>query len=258
MKAQSGGFTIIELSIFLAISGMLLLIVVGGTGSTIASIRFSDSIRSLQSYFQGQYGEILNGVNTRSGQEICNAGVVSTTSNSTPGQSRCLLLGKLMQFNQVNTDVATYYVVGSEPAVPLASGASDEAILNSYKPHAVQNVGAQTYSVPWGPLRVGLGAKEIKTNTAIDSYLLLHSPSSGNILSYVFNSAGFPANGDLTPYVNPIPAVRLKTNVAANVCIKSADNVGSPAMISLAAGGGQSGVTLTILDTAAQVVQGCS
>lgn len=54
------GFTLIEVSIFLAITGLLLVGVLGGTYSAIARERYNDSVRSFAEYFRQIYGEVLS------------------------------------------------------------------------------------------------------------------------------------------------------------------------------------------------------
>lgn len=54
------GFTIIEVSIFLAITGLLLVGVLGGTYSNIARQRYNDSVRSFAEYFRQIYAEVIS------------------------------------------------------------------------------------------------------------------------------------------------------------------------------------------------------
>ena len=54
------GFTLIEVSIFLAITGLLLVGVLGGTYSNIARQRYNDSVRSFAEFFRQIYGEVIS------------------------------------------------------------------------------------------------------------------------------------------------------------------------------------------------------
>lgn len=244
MARSESGFTVVEISIFLAISALLLLVAFIGTGTTLSATRFTDSVRSLQSYFQEQYSSILNGVNERSGQEVCDAATGQVTSSPTPqevGQSSCLLLGRLIQFQIGNAALDTYYVVGTQPASIPPSHTSSESILADYSPRAVQTVGASTFEIPWGATIQGT---KDTLGKAPNSYLWLRSPSTGEILSYAFYSAsGFPSGGDLSSIV--AVANRATTNVSATICVKPTDGLNTLAMISLTAGGGQGGITTT-------------
>lgn len=54
------GFTIIEVMIFLAISGLLLLGVLGGTYASIATQRYNDSVRDFAEFLRQTYGEVIS------------------------------------------------------------------------------------------------------------------------------------------------------------------------------------------------------
>lgn len=54
------GFTLIEVMIFLAISGLLLIGVLGGTYVAIASQRYNDSVRSFSEFLRQLYGEVIS------------------------------------------------------------------------------------------------------------------------------------------------------------------------------------------------------
>lgn len=54
------GFTLIEVSIFLAITGLLLIGVLGGTYSNIAHQRYNDSVRSFAEFFRQIYAEVIS------------------------------------------------------------------------------------------------------------------------------------------------------------------------------------------------------
>ena len=54
------GFTLIEVSIFLAITGLLLIGVLGGTYSSIATQRYNDSLRSFAEFIRQLYGEVIS------------------------------------------------------------------------------------------------------------------------------------------------------------------------------------------------------
>ena len=65
-ERSSAGYTIIELSLFLGISALLLVMAVIGTGATLRRTQFTDSTRSLYNYVQQRYDDVVNSVNDRS------------------------------------------------------------------------------------------------------------------------------------------------------------------------------------------------
>lgn len=54
------GFTIIEVMLVLGLTGMLLIGLLGGTFSSIAAQRYSDSVRSFAEYLRQEYSEVLS------------------------------------------------------------------------------------------------------------------------------------------------------------------------------------------------------
>lgn len=54
------GFTIIEVMIFLAISGLLLMGILGGTYASIAAQRYNDSVRGFAEFLRQVYGEVIS------------------------------------------------------------------------------------------------------------------------------------------------------------------------------------------------------
>ena len=112
MKRYSEGFTVIEVTIFLAISGAMLMIAFIGTGMTAARQRLSDTTDSFQSYVQAQYDEVVKGVNTRgSSTGEC------PSESSVAGMSKsCTLVGRLLTLNfsgGVANSVTSHYVIST-------------------------------------------------------------------------------------------------------------------------------------------------
>ncbi|HEX4662008.1 MAG TPA: prepilin-type N-terminal cleavage/methylation domain-containing protein [Candidatus Saccharimonadales bacterium] len=233
---KQGGFTVIEVTIFVAISGLLLSVALLGTGGTIRSVRFSDSVRSLQSYFQTQYDQIINGVNPRTGQEVCQNSLVNTSSpaGQAPGTSNCLLLGKYLHLAPGSDTVQSYYVVGSEPA-SVPTDLSDEELIKLYNPHIVTQVDTDVYAIPWGATISD--TRRLEDSHQISGYALLRSPRSAKIISYTFSSQG------VSDSLNGVISDAANIQKATNICIKSADNFGNPAKITIAAGQGQDAIT---------------
>src|SRR5687768_15768857 len=89
------GYTIVEVMIFLAISGLMLSMAMIGSGNLARQTRYSDTVNSFHSTLQRVYEEIASGVNTRQASDAdC-----STGPNRLPGTDACLVLGKVISFN---------------------------------------------------------------------------------------------------------------------------------------------------------------
>lgn len=59
-KTEKKGFTILEVMLFLAITGLMLIGVIGGTYSAIASQRYTDSVRSFAEFLRQTYAEVIS------------------------------------------------------------------------------------------------------------------------------------------------------------------------------------------------------
>lgn len=222
--SRQSGFTVIEVMLFLGISGMLFLIALLGTGATIRSVRFTDSGRSLEAYVQKQYDDIVNGLNQRDSNITCTNGTVDTTTPQTVGTSNCFFMGKLLVFRQGNSTVTSYNVVGTAPA-GVDYSQSDESLVIAFKPQALTQTSVSTYNLPWQAYASGF--KRLSDNVATNGLLLVRSPKSTRILSY---TVAVPATvpNDLTSIVT-----NTTTNLGttANYCIMNADNLGPPAKL---------------------------
>ncbi len=235
---RSEGYTIIEVSLFLGISALMLVMALVGTGLSIRTTRFTDSTRSLHNYIQQQYDDLLNGVNSRLGQEACTSGAIDTSTPQTPGTSNCLFMGKLIVFQQNSSDIVTYNIVGTEPASPDYSK-SDEALIYDFTPTIVRSVGVQTYNIPW--LATISGSKRPIDSKAVDAFALIRSPRSTRIVSYVYKEPG--ASYALAPLIDPsVPANANNISKPANFCLSSADGLSRPSKITISSGQGQDAI----------------
>src|SRR4029450_12347478 len=95
-KTQSG-FTLIEVMLFLAVTGLLAMGILAGSGAAINQQRYRDSVNSLKSDIQQQYSEVTSVINSRGANWECNAnGVISDTggpAGEARGRSDCVMLG---------------------------------------------------------------------------------------------------------------------------------------------------------------------
>lgn len=178
------GFTIIEVMLFLAISGALAVAILVGSGAAIGQQRYRDSVTSLKSFIQDQYSQVSNTVNDRSDGQGC-ANAVIGSAPSVPAQRRgtsdCLLLGRFLTIASNGVDLRAVDVVGSRSANPMATNDIDE--LKNYT-LGVSSVNGDADEVAWGAKVV---TKKTTTPAGL-SMLILRSPLSGSILT--FTSSG--------------------------------------------------------------------
>jgi type II secretory pathway pseudopilin PulG len=180
MRANHG-FTIIEVMLFLAVTGALTVAVLVGAGASIGQQRYRDCVNTLKSFIQSQYSEVTNVVNDRSQNWTCsNNGTVTQTQNGgeVRGTSNCVVLGKLVTVDASGKILTSSNVIGSR-ASGAPEGANDIAELQNYD-MTVSPINSQTNEVSWGAQIVSPQT----TNPQATSILIVRSPLGGSVLTF--------------------------------------------------------------------------
>lgn len=229
------GFTIIELMLFLAVSGGLFAALLLGVNNGVVQQRYKDSVYSYSSFLQNQYSEVLNTRNEARTQDLtCDSSVVSTVPAGgvvqQRGTSNCVTLGKLIVVNNPNSQESTiksYTVVGTCTSTPPDNKCvtnefnSDIEALSSYNPKiiSVGDVGVSTVSMEWGSWLARKDASSLVANGHIASYLILRSPLSGLIKVFVSSLNDIPSapSSPDTPDIQTF--INSATNSSVMVCV---------------------------------------
>lgn len=177
------GFTIIETMLFLAITGLMAVGILVGSGVTISQQRYRDSVNSLQTLLQDQYSAVRDVVNIRDAGWTCdNSGVVAETTpdgGQQRGTADCVLLGRLLQVEENGKDMAVADVVGVRRAGAVTAASDLEEIKTNYL-LGVSPVGQEKKEVGWG----GVVVKPGTTTPQPLSMLVVRSPLSGATLTF--------------------------------------------------------------------------
>ena len=128
MSKLKSGFTIIEVVIVLAITGLLLTGILAGASTNITRQRYNDSVQNFAEFLRSTYSEVVNVQNPRSGQAANRFCSVSNLNNQIssqgttknigfPGRTECALYGKLIVFGEdddsgENTTIYSYDIIG--------------------------------------------------------------------------------------------------------------------------------------------------
>lgn len=180
MRTQTrSGFTIIEVMLFLAITGALTVGILVGSGASINRQRYRDSVNSFKGVIQEQYSQISNVVNSETQNPVCNkaAGSLNFDEGQTQsrGTSECLVIGRFMLVDA--TEVTMYNLIG-EPAEDSYSATDDTSVLKTY---SIATQAPEVYDISWGARIV----RPKTTTDALTSVLIVRSPLSGTILTYI-------------------------------------------------------------------------
>lgn len=186
------GFTVIETMLFLAISAVLVIALLAGSGTSISIQRYRDSVVSLQSVLQDQYFHVTNVSNTPpTGALTCDTDAnVSKDPYSPPttrGQGNCVVIGKYVTI--VDTRISSDTVVGYNSK----SGSSYADDIEELKDHnlAILPDSNESSDLEWGTrIAWPTSGKDAKSQTTprTIAMLILRSPTSGLIYTFTTNS----------------------------------------------------------------------
>lgn len=208
-KHTQTGFTVIEVMLFLGVTGLLAIGILVGSGVAINQQRYRDSVTSLKSYIQQQYSEVGNVNNGRAKTWNCDANGVITevASGEARGTSDCVILGRFITIDAAGTKLTTSNVSAYRtPSAPYA--ASDIAeIATNYK-LAASPIDQDIQEVAWGAQVV----RQKTTTPQPVSILIIRSPLSGSVLT--FTSEGVQTN------LNSMVSTA-NTNTARDLCVNA-------------------------------------
>lgn len=185
-STDKSGFTIIETMLFLAITGLMVVAILIGTGATINIQRYRDSVTTLKSYLQSQYTDVANVRNEKVETGIsCDTNAVAseTMGEKLPrGQSECTIMGKYIQIKDgdINTSTVLGYGLSS-------TSKNDIDDLKSYKLSSLSG-STETTKMEWGTRiawpKSGPDSKS-PTSPRYTALLILRSPNSGTVYTFI-------------------------------------------------------------------------
>lgn len=179
----NNGFTIIEVMLFLAVTGALTITILAGAGVSITQQRYRDSVNSLKSVIQDQYAEVSNVVNDRNQDWTCttagNVLSVEAAAGQPRGTSDCVVLGRIVTVNETGTTLTSSNVIGYRTP-GAAVGASDLDELKSNYAMTISPVNPETTEMGWGSQIV----KAKSTNAQPLSMMIIRSPLSGALITF--------------------------------------------------------------------------
>lgn len=174
------GFTIIEVMLFLAITGALAVAILVGSGAAIGQQRYRDSVSSFKGVIQEQYGQVANVISSEASNPVCVPSeetlVFDVDSERPRGTSECLILGRFALVEA--TKVTAYNLVGQP--VSDTPGEGDTATFQGY---ALALQAPREHDINWGSRIV----EPNSTDGSLASIVIARSPLSGTILTYILN-----------------------------------------------------------------------
>ncbi|HRN97130.1 MAG TPA: type II secretion system protein [Candidatus Saccharibacteria bacterium] len=231
--SRNAGFTIIETMLFLGISGLLVVALLVGTGASINTQRYRDSVSTFMAFLQQQYSDVNNVSNDRSGDWSCGSDGAQTKQGGSSvvprGQSDCFIAGRFIMVDK-DGGITTLPVTGLQTGT--AEG-SDVSMLTDNYAFDLSTVGEEKSSLEWGaklswPVAdAGPSTKPAGTPRAI-WILIIRSPDSGSVYTFTYD----PSTDTDTPIEN-ITSDFIKNQIMKpsgsqsrrTICIDSASGV---------------------------------
>lgn len=203
------GFTIIEVMLFLSITGFLFVALMVGVNTSVNQQRYRDSVNSFAGALQQQYAEVSNTRNDRDDGWRCAASVVEQdpVSGQARGTTNCVVLGRYVRTIDNGAQIESGVIIGTEPPSGTVM-ASDTAALNAYSPRA-STFETTAYTPEWGA-----ALRDKDGHPANFTVLILRSPLSG--IMRVFAAPG-PMPSQLTDMMTSDAAVqKIRTCIVAD------------------------------------------
>ncbi len=202
-RKAATGFTLIEVVLFFAIAGLMMIGIFAAANNGINNQRYSTAVASLQSYFQDQYSQVANVHNDRpTSQQCTSAGVGSGGITPTVGASDCMIIGRFITTNVSAKTLTSTPVYALNDIAAFSSGdpcrASDANAFKSTCLNLVTDSSEATnYTLEWDTalLTKATPASTTFNNLAIFIY---RSPIGGQ-LSFMWTTIGQTLPMLLTP-----------------------------------------------------------
>ena len=233
---QSGGFTIVETLIVLAVTSALLLSAIQLINGRQAKTQFQTGITSLRQKFEQIINETQSGFYQNNGNFSCHAGtplVINATAASQGTNGDCIFIGKVISFTGMGVNKYTVYPLAGRR---LASDGTEVTTYAKAWPTAISRGSshnttapddATDYATPYGLTfqwaRYNGGAKRAPSTAnavAIMSSLAAYDPTNPTALVSSSQQFGLYGFHDWTSYSNHV-AVTENINAEAGLLAAS-------------------------------------
>ena len=203
IRKYSRGFTIIEVSMVVAVTGFLLVGMLAGIGISVERQRFTDSVFSTQSHIQYQYDMVENVINNRTDQRQC-SNPNTAAGGAYRGGGDCLILGRALVFiydsSEDESVIKSYAVLGEKDSGSTDNLSSLDAIKQT-NPYIIGDSSSNDrYSIPWGALAKNISkegdSKPSPKVTSTVSIAILRSPKDGSVGLYTLKDNLGTTQGD--------------------------------------------------------------
>lgn len=143
-RRQSPGFTIIEVVLFLAISGLMVVGLLVGTSAAMRGQQYKDAVQSYANFLRDQYSRVITVENSRAGDDVC---PLSSSADASPkGRSDCVIVGRYVSTSDGSGAGEVYEARAIYAIRDEAAGGSG---VPTYRYQLAGNAD-KTYETNWG------------------------------------------------------------------------------------------------------------
>jgi type II secretory pathway pseudopilin PulG len=177
------GFSIIEVILFLGVTGLIMAVLLTGVSVALNRERYHDAVNSFQDYLQGQYNLVANVNNSRANTDICKNGkiVVGGGTDNGRGTSDCTIVGRVLYSTVDGRSIDSAQVYATVDAANL-SGGDDAQVLRDAKLTVSPQV--DNFVIGWSTQLVSGDGSLLPF-----SILIARTPTSGQIHTYAISKA---------------------------------------------------------------------
>lgn len=226
-RSNKVGLTMVETMLFFGITGLMIIGIMVGVGSSISSQRFKDSVMSMQTFLQEQYSNVSVAINSRDSSHSCSETGIDDPSgtDSNKGQSDCVILGRLItSTGSTGTKLTVNNIIGFIPDnstssfddVEIFKGVIDPAhpSIKGYNTF-ISDIDTETYELDWGVKYVKEDGNQLNF-----SILIVKSPTTGVIHTFINNSS---VVNNITIQSNLVTEDALKPASNLKICLINPD-----------------------------------
>jgi prepilin-type N-terminal cleavage/methylation domain-containing protein len=257
---STGGFTLIETMIVLALTGLVAVIIFNYVSGLLGNSEFTTAANSAAKSIGTVINQTANGSYLNNGKFSCAAGqngsppVISAVTGSGQGTNLgCILLGNLVQFspNGNANSYSTYPVAGLEYGGVNGGDSTTIAQAMPVSINEASSTGSFKYSLNVASVTVKNPGGQMVPASIVG---LLDSDDTGNLgnvntvtgttdsgtagLSLYYVTSGYDPTSD-----SPIPTANLLSTSEIDICVTNGSNSG---LITIGGSDGGTGVTLQV------------
>ncbi|MBR3319753.1 type II secretion system protein [Candidatus Saccharibacteria bacterium] len=205
---KKAGFTIVEVALFLAVSGILMIGLIAGSNLSISRQRYNDSVNNFAELLRGTYSDVLNVSNDKD----------PNSAETQAGRTTTAVYGKLISIgerdpadpNTIDDAIYSYDIVGravssssintsrvidmmfDKEGVGQKSGINSNIYATNCNTNPVNCLPntfyrETVYNIPWSGIVTRGGSGKDNGNRFRGAILVLRSPVTGSIRTYTFD-----------------------------------------------------------------------